>query len=573
MYDSFGDGWDETSLTISDVNSINTALFSGSLKEGSQGTEYICLSKTPSCYQVVAKGGTWGKEVSWEIKPVTEGSFSVASGGSPMSCGFPVAGNACANTCTGRTDIDPSLDPEYRDFKNMSVCIHDKCPIQIGACEATEVCQDCFNDTPADYCYADEEFNSLLDCAICKCTDATSAGFCTQKQSPGLPVDPGHDDDDYVQTPCSPGETVQGGSAVLAFGQCTDFTQASMMVTNFDQNNFGMLDSFEACSHSWRNRPNHDGRTALGCLQILVNAKDGAIDDTTSPDAPFEAISALAEQLYSNPQNFCDCASKASKDCPLCPSFMNFKTLLYESLDACMSLDEIDCGAWVEFYPQCKDNIMREKGSVDFGRTDQCDFMKSGCGGAGPFPVFRRLDCGEEVSADAWKFYMDYSNACLAADDNVNPGPTPTPPSPTPPTPYVPPEDRVTPAPAMSPSQPAAPSEKKKYIPPEDRGKKGSNSSSESSSSDQKTKSNFWRNLFVLGLLGGGAYYYHKTWGFDFSFLQRYRRFRPVPSFETGGGGEMYSGLTMESSTSFAPPSLPPPPSAMMGGADNNGGL
>lgn len=146
MYDSFGDGWDGTKLTIADKTSINNLLYTLELKEGSQGTEYICLSRTPACYHVEVKGGAWGREVSWEVKPTTEGAPALASGGAPMSCDFGVSGDSCTNTCTGRTTQDPTKDPDYKQFKTMSQCISDKCPVQIGACESDKVCVECFRD-------------------------------------------------------------------------------------------------------------------------------------------------------------------------------------------------------------------------------------------------------------------------------------------------------------------------------------------------------------------------------------------------------------------------------------------
>lgn len=565
MYDSFGDGWDGTKLEISQSTSVNSIIHSAELKDGSEGTDYVCLSKTPACYHVEVKGGVWGKEVSWEVKPLADGAPSIGSGGSPMSCNFPVAGNSCANTCTGRADNDPTTDPDYKEFKTMTQCINDKCPVQIGQCEADDVCVDCFADIPADYCYADEFFNSLLDCAICKCTDSAGSDYCNSKAAPGVPSNGGGDDDDgwFSKDPCSPAETVTGGNAVLAFGKCSDFDQASMMVTDFDQNNFGMLDQFESCSHAYKNRPDRGGHTALGCLKILVNAKDGAFSEETT--APKEAVQALASHLYDQPAEFCECASKASKDCPLCPSFMNFKTLLYETLDACQSLDEIDCDAWTEFYPVCQANVVRDLGSVDFSKADQCKYVRDGCAGAGPFPVFRRLDCDKEVSAEAWSFYTKYANGCLSDQ----PIPTPPAPAPTPPAPAPTPATPPPPIPSIDDDdyiKPVSPSDKKPYVPPEERGKKKKESSK--GSSKPKKKSHFLRNMFLLALIGGGAYYYYKNYGFDFSFLQRYRRFRPVASYDNN---DMYSGLNMESSTSFQPPSLPPTP-IDMGNGSNNGG-
>jgi hypothetical protein len=74
MYDSFGDGWDTTMLTLTPSEAKQTTVFKGQLENGSQGTEYICLSKSPTCYHVATGGGSWGVEVSWEIKPMAEGS-------------------------------------------------------------------------------------------------------------------------------------------------------------------------------------------------------------------------------------------------------------------------------------------------------------------------------------------------------------------------------------------------------------------------------------------------------------------------------------------------------------------
>jgi hypothetical protein len=72
MYDSFGDGWDDTKLVLTEDNSSGKTIYSGSLKTGSQGIKFVCLSKEPKCYDVTVKGGVWGNEVSWEVKPLTD---------------------------------------------------------------------------------------------------------------------------------------------------------------------------------------------------------------------------------------------------------------------------------------------------------------------------------------------------------------------------------------------------------------------------------------------------------------------------------------------------------------------
>lgn len=553
MYDSFGDGWDSTKIKIKE-SSRNKEIFSGSLERGSEGTEYICLSNTPTCYQVDLGGGIWGNEVSWEIKPMLEGAASLASGGSPMNCVFSI-GSKCDNTCYGKSNVKPNNDPDYKDYKEMYSCISDKCPVQKGACDSDSTCKPCLGDDPSDFCFSLDKFIAVVNCGLCKCSDHTDEDFCDKKDAPGtLPIPDRKKPNE--KAPCTPAETLQGGQAVMAFGKCTDFDQVGMMVTEFSNSNFGDLDSFETCAHAYAKEPLHGGHTALGCLQILVNAMNAEEgDEGYDKDAPVEAIAELAEYLYHDGEAFCDCAKEASDACPLCPSFVNFKTLLYESLDACQSLDEIDCDAWSEFYRPCKNNLIEEFGKVDFSKDAQCDYVHRTCGGVGPFPSFRRLDCGKELPDAAWSFYEDFAKACVD-----EPGPSPSPPRT--PAPYAGPS---TPRPSPSPYSPTDNEDsgkKKKYVPPEDRGKKGS--SDESNGSDSKKGQSHWfRNLLILGAIGGGGYYYYKRNGGDGFRFVRYKRVGANYGF--GGDEGLYSGLAMDSSTTFEPPSLPPTPTTMGG--------
>jgi hypothetical protein len=73
MYDSFGDGWDTTMLTIKSTEGQKQEVFRGQLADGSEGIAYICLSKSATCYNVETTGGIWGIEVSWAINPSREG--------------------------------------------------------------------------------------------------------------------------------------------------------------------------------------------------------------------------------------------------------------------------------------------------------------------------------------------------------------------------------------------------------------------------------------------------------------------------------------------------------------------
>jgi hypothetical protein len=365
----------------------------------------------------------------------------------------------------------------------------------------------------------------------------------------------------------------------MTFAKCSNFDEVGMMMTDFDENNFGALDTFEACAHSYTKESLHGGRTALGCMQILRNAiKDPAADDS---DAPKDAISTLAELLYHNAEGFCECAATSSAEAPLCPSFAKFKTLLYESLDACNSLDEIDCDAWNEFYTPCKNNLVQMFGSVDFADSKQCkywvffivlsnkrafdslfliiiilgDYVKDTCGGAGPFPAFRKLDCNREIPKSAWDFYNLYARSCMSDGSPTSPvTPAPTEQQPAPPTggsqPSSPPApdnpSPVTPKPysggggGSSGGKPYIPSDDKPYQP------------------KQKKKHRFLSFLVLVGIAGGAVYVYQKRRS-EFQFV-RYRRARNY-----GGDSDLYSGLSMESSTNFEPPTLPPTPSALDG--------
>lgn len=356
---------------------------------------------------------------------------------------------------------------------------------------------------------------------------------------------------------CTTTERLVGTAAVLDFSKCMDYDKTPLTMTNFDTNNFGDLDAFEKCAHSYRDIDGHGGLTALGCLQILVDA----IDEKNRKGEPTDIIAQLAGLLYHNGQNFCDCAQKASDDCPLCPSFYNFKTLLYESIDACMSLDIIDCDAWNDFQKPCNVNLIAKFGSVDFGKKGQCEFVQGTCGGAGPLPSFRRLDCGKELPETSWDFYNQYSKFCIAADSKGNATSPVSPPAAAPLTPKV----------ATKPPTPYQPVKPSNIKPPPDKKPSyngdRSNNRPTYKSPDEKKKSHWFIYFVLIGLVCGVGYYIYKKQSDGFN-LVRYRR---MTNFRSGGSymdDDMFSGLTLESSTNFEPPSLPPTPMSM----PNNGG-
>lgn len=185
------------------------------------------------------------------------------------------------------------------------------------------------------------------------------------------------------------------------------------------------------------------------------------------------------------------------------------------------------------------------------------------CGNVGPFPAFRQLDCSNEVSEESWTFYLDYKNNCIK-DSSPIPVPKPTPTSPISPVPVPKPSSKYV-SPNTKPGVPDMypypttdePGDKslptpKKYIPPEEKGKK-----------------HHFRNFILICLVGGGGYWlYKRRQEFDYSRfrMMRARNYAPTSTYYNEGNNsqEMYSSLTLEESIagSFQPPTLPPHPSA-----------
>jgi hypothetical protein len=160
QYDSWGDGWDETLLTMTQIGA-DEPVYQGGLKFGSEGTVHLCLSKVPSCYRVTVENGVWGNEVSWELRPLRDGAPVIGAGGSPSDCTVPVGGvsEGCHNTCDSTRPDTKIDDPNYKDYKSMEACLELKCLIQVGNCAQDESCAGCMQGEIPQYCFANENFN------------------------------------------------------------------------------------------------------------------------------------------------------------------------------------------------------------------------------------------------------------------------------------------------------------------------------------------------------------------------------------------------------------------------------
>ena len=81
LYDSFGDGWNGATYTI--TNSAGVLSAQGGLASGGEQADEICLDD--GTYSLVVGGGSWDGEISWSLETAT--GIVVASGGSPSSGG------------------------------------------------------------------------------------------------------------------------------------------------------------------------------------------------------------------------------------------------------------------------------------------------------------------------------------------------------------------------------------------------------------------------------------------------------------------------------------------------------
>uniref|UniRef100_A0A7S2W8B7 LNR domain-containing protein n=1 Tax=Eucampia antarctica TaxID=49252 RepID=A0A7S2W8B7_9STRA len=584
QYDSWGDGWDLTYLTVS--NSDGKQVYKGSLASGYQGNDFICLSSGSSCYTVDVTGGVWGNEVSWEIKPLRAGTRSIAQGGSPQNCQFPIGGETCKLTCDGfPKPSDKAKDPDYKTYKEMYSCVKKKCLLSLGACSKNSACSPCLGDEGSDDCYSNNEYNALVECTLCNCMEESAGVDYCEKFLPNKDSQSAKVSNSTTTTvpQCNSDQIKKGSQSALQFSKCSDIDSIVATVSQYDQDNFGALDLFEACSHSYTTEPMHGGRRALDCMNYLYSAIENPTlealeephkDELEEPHkdvhhnrissftsrmyqtleakkhkkapAPVNAISALASKIYKDGENFCGCAIEATKLAPACSSFINFKTLLYETLDACQALDEIDCAAWEEFHGQCKENLKMQFRKVDFSDSKQCRYVEDRCGNVGPFPAFRKLDCDGEIPKQAWDFYLDYNSRCVKEkNDNTKPVPKRVPSS----TKY--PKKK----PYKAPTTP--------YVAPPDTPEESGNADPVPYEPEEKRKKHHYLLFFVsIFSIGGVGYWYKKKKMESFDFT-RYRRVR---ARNYGQDSNMFEGLSSNNAaSSFEPPSLPPPPSGLSG--------
>lgn len=152
MMDTWGDGWDQTMITIAGIKDSMTTthtntqgdnivsisktiefdsvssdihplgqIFQGTLQDGYHDFADVCLLPN-LCYQLIATGGEFLEEVSWELRPGNNDPDSssvlmepILTGGAPTRCTFSLPDESgqylCPITCTDDSPASSISDP------------------------------------------------------------------------------------------------------------------------------------------------------------------------------------------------------------------------------------------------------------------------------------------------------------------------------------------------------------------------------------------------------------------------------------------------------------------------------
>ena len=130
MYDSFGDGWNGATYTVTDLDGNPVA--SGNLDDAAfsvdadnftgpeNGYDLFCLE--PGCYSVIVEGGDWPNEVTWTMF-LEDGSI-LAEGAPIDGVTISIGGAVCGCTDAGACNYDETAtdDDGSCEFESCGGC-------------------------------------------------------------------------------------------------------------------------------------------------------------------------------------------------------------------------------------------------------------------------------------------------------------------------------------------------------------------------------------------------------------------------------------------------------------------
>lgn len=119
MTDSFGDGWNGNIWEILDP-ATNTVVDSGTLENGSIGTDFGCVTAGCYLFRINTSNGVFAAEVGWTLNGTDQGSFS---GGSSDQVSFVIGGGAPNAGCTDVNACNFDFNADCDDGS----CCYDLC--------------------------------------------------------------------------------------------------------------------------------------------------------------------------------------------------------------------------------------------------------------------------------------------------------------------------------------------------------------------------------------------------------------------------------------------------------------
>ena len=117
MFDSWGDGWNGATYTVTDAN--GTVMASGGLASGSAGTDTICLPD--GCYDISVGGGSFDSEITFNFGSLTgaaAGTYNVCFNVAVLGCTDPAADNfdSAATQDDGSCIFSGCTDPTASNY-------------------------------------------------------------------------------------------------------------------------------------------------------------------------------------------------------------------------------------------------------------------------------------------------------------------------------------------------------------------------------------------------------------------------------------------------------------------------
>ncbi|MFL2563987.1 MAG: hypothetical protein ACJ0QR_02145 [Flavobacteriales bacterium] len=133
MNDSYGDGWNGASFTVSSVS--GEEVYSGTIASGSSYSENVCVA--PGCYSISVGGGSYDYEISWSVS-VTQGGEAVLEGGAPETAYLSIGSD---ESCSVDNFLMGCMDPWASNYDATATSDDGSCiyPVSLNCSQAQDM--------------------------------------------------------------------------------------------------------------------------------------------------------------------------------------------------------------------------------------------------------------------------------------------------------------------------------------------------------------------------------------------------------------------------------------------------